>query len=76
MYDQKGNFSAVMTQSEMSKDKMDQSPLFFYNCAHGASNDPCPEHFPGQEKMPKDWLATYKPPVSPGLSDSVLVKTD
>lgn len=37
------------------------SGFFFYSCAHGASNEPCPEHHPGQPVMPQDWMKTYQP---------------
>lgn len=39
-----------------------ESPMFFYVCGHGSSNQACQVCFPGQPDMPDDWMATYTPP--------------
>lgn len=45
----------------------------FYNCSHGASNDPCPKCFPGKEKVPDDWYLTYESPGKSGVTDDTNV---
>jgi hypothetical protein len=47
---------------------------FFYHCAHGASNSPCPYHFPEDSPvMPDNWAETYVSPGPPGITDTVAV---
>lgn len=56
-----------------TKDKAgDDSGRYYYHCAHGASNDPCPEGcFPRDaKKMPANWLKTYEPETPPGVTDA------
>lgn len=79
---------ANMPEEEPVQDRSDRSPMYFYNCAHGASNNPCPIHFGGfdandeplHKPMAENWYETYKPPppedpdADPGLTDSVSVK--
>jgi len=48
----------------------DRSAVYYYVCAHQASNSPCAECQPGQEVMSDDWAVTYEPPGTPGLTDS------
>ena len=63
------------SDSEREANK-DQSALYFYNCQHGASNDPCPHGcfstapgLPDPEPVPDDWKDTYEAPTE-GLQDS------
>ena len=51
----------------------DYSAAFFYVCAHGASNDGCPEHFPGAKPVPQNWADTYEPPAPPGITDDASI---
>lgn len=70
---------------ENRKKQKPNSPLFYYNCSHGASNDPCPIHFGGYDAneeplhkpMPDNWMQSYVPPAGaePGISDSVATKS-
>jgi len=51
----------------------DNSPWFYYVCADGASNTPCPTHFPGAEAVPDNWLETYVSPTPPGSADEASI---
>lgn len=67
----------------MPKEKVsneDRSPMFYYNCQHGASNTPCSKGCfstgPGQpdpEPVPDDWMKSYKSS-GDGLTDSHSIK--
>lgn len=54
-------------------EKDEFSPLFYYHCQHGASNEP-DRCFPADaEIMPDNWFETYEPPKDGGISDEASV---
>lgn len=57
------------------EDTQVQSPLYYYVCAHGASNSaPCALCFPGAADQPDNWYETYEPPApAVGIADEANV---
>ncbi len=49
------------------------SATYYYVCADGASNTPCPVHFPGAQPMPDNWMDEYKSPTPQGITDATSV---
>lgn len=67
----KDNRAGAVKKNEAPKDRSERSPMYYYNCAHGASNKVCPEHFPGQSDMPDDWMVEYASPTASGIIDDI-----
>lgn len=63
----------MATKKPPTEEQRDAS-FYFYHCAHGASNTPCPYHFPeGSPEMPHNWMDTYVPPGPPGATDEAAI---
>jgi hypothetical protein len=52
------------------------SSWYYYNCSHGASNQACQIHFPGQLDVPDNWYETYISPASvdSGVTDEAKIQ--